>query len=119
MCPDDEKNVQQAKGMIQTAVFICGIPPQKWESLKSGHMEDIKPDDLAEDALMKIDIETTHAYSLEDGEFLGKSQGLLKLCEESKRTEVLHTAGHDVPRLPNEVDVLARAISTQCTALDG
>lgn len=119
MCPDDENNIRQAKSMIQGAVFICGILPQKWESLKSGHMEDIKPDDLTEETLMKIDIKTTHAYSLEDGEFSGQSQGLLKLCEESKRTEVLHTAGHDVPRLPDEVDILSRAISTQCRALDG
>lgn len=119
MCADDENNIQKAKTMIQSAVFICGVLPQKWEGLKSGHMEAIKPNDLAEDTVIKIDIRTTHAYSLEDSEFQHQSQGLLKLCEESNRTEVLHSAGHDVPRLPDEVDLLAKAISTQCRDLDG
>lgn len=108
LCEQTDNDIQTAKGMIKSAIFICGIPPQNWERLQSGQMEEIKPENIADE--MKIDIHTIHAYSLEDDQFPGRSQLLLELCKKEARVEILHTAGHDVPRKSDEVKVLAKAM---------
>lgn len=105
-----DESIRQAKDMIKSAVFICGIPPQNWERLQSGHLEETNPEDMTED--MKIDTHTIHAYSLEDDQFRGRSQLLLKLCKNGASVEILHTAGHDVPRKSDEVKALAKAMKT-------
>lgn len=117
MCPDKGETIQKAKKMIQAAVFICGILPQKWESLQRGQLEEIRPGDVTEE--MKIDIKTVHAYCLEDDQFQYQGQDLLRLCKESMTTAVLHTAGHSVPKSSDEVAMLARAIAAQCGVLHG
>ncbi|KAL1851395.1 hypothetical protein Daus18300_012577 [Diaporthe australafricana] len=115
MCPNTEANFEQAKSMIRTAIFICGILPQEWCSLRDGTFKETRADDMDEEK--KIDIETIHAYSMDDAEFRGQNEGLLELCKASTRTKFLHTAGHDIPRSPGEVEILARAIIAQATVL--
>ncbi|KAI7775822.1 FSH1 domain containing protein [Diaporthe eres] len=105
-----DESIRKAKDMVKSAVFICGIPPQNWEQLRSGHLEETNPEDLAED--MKIDTHTIHAFCLEDDQFPGRSQLLLKLCQNGASVKILHTAGHDVPRKSDEVEALAKAMAS-------
>lgn len=72
-------------------------------------MEQLKPDMLAQGS--KIRIRTVHAFSPQDVEFLQESKMLLELCAEETRVEVMHSAGHEVPRGADEVIVLAKAMA--------
>ncbi len=107
---DPDPALQRAKTMvIKAAVFICRIAPCNWTSLAGrGETRELGPGDVSADE--KIRISTVHAWSSEDKEYPGHDEMLLSMCAESTRTEIVHTAGHGVPRNADEVSVLARAI---------
>ncbi|KAI2628871.1 serine hydrolase FSH [Hypoxylon sp. NC1633] len=108
LCPGLDQELRKAQSMVKAAVFICGILPQKWESLQKGILEEIKPEDIPEE--MKINISTVHAYSQQDNEFGDQSEMLARMCVKGKMLSILHTAGHDAPKELEEVKALAEAM---------
>lgn len=109
LCVDSDPDIKKAQKMAKSAVFICGILPQNWESLKRGQMEQLKPDMVNQES--KIRIRTVHAYSHQDAEFLLESKMLLDLCARETKVEVTHSAGHEVPKRTNEIVALAKAMT--------
>lgn len=108
LSPENSGNLQTARKMVRTAIFICGTSPQKWESLQMGCLENLKPGDVSDQN--KIQIPTVHAYSLQDNDFGEESKTLVNFCHASNRQEVIHSAGHDVPKALDEINEIVKAI---------
>ncbi|PSN72075.1 hypothetical protein BS50DRAFT_583665 [Corynespora cassiicola Philippines] len=95
----------QAAGKIRTAFFVCGILPCDWTQLELGNLHIPQASEVGE----LIRIPTLHAWSANDTDYPGQSLGLVRMCNASLRTEVMHCAGHQVPSQLYEVTAIAAA----------
>ncbi|KAI0798929.1 serine hydrolase FSH [Xylaria sp. FL0064] len=114
LAEDGEPELRRAQEMIiKGVVLICGIRPMDWGALVKGQLRALAAEDVP--AERKIRVPTVHAWSREDNDYPGHSEALVQMCEERKRTEVLHGAGHDVPR---KVDDVAKLVATVKTVVE-
>lgn len=98
-----EENVM---GQIKSALFICGSLPCDWNQLQRGEVALLE----AEGVGRVIQTPTVHAWSLQDVEHSEQSKKLVRMCGERTRIEVIHSAGHNVPSLREEVLAVANAV---------
>ncbi|KAK7225805.1 hypothetical protein V2G26_013808 [Clonostachys chloroleuca] len=107
-CQDPDPELQEAKSMIESVVFLCGILPQRWESLERGEMEEIRPGDVPPHEMLSI--RAVHAWSPQDMQYAKQGEMLAGLFAGPWSLELTHSAGHSVPRETSEVVALAEAV---------
>ena len=95
-----------AESPFKFAVLICSCLPCDWDALQAGRLEFLDPTQVP--APMKIP--TIHCWSPEDMEYPGESRLVVEMCDASTRVNLQHSAAHNPPTQPREVNELAQAI---------
>ncbi|KAH8434625.1 uncharacterized protein LDX57_012267 [Aspergillus melleus] len=88
------------------AILLCSCLPCDWDALQMGRLEFVNPTQVT--GLIKIP--TIHAWSPQDTEYPGEGRLVVEMCDTSNRVNLQHSAGHNPPTQPDEVDKLAQAI---------
>ncbi|KAJ5539525.1 hypothetical protein N7513_007857 [Penicillium frequentans] len=88
------------------AILLCSCLPCDWDALQTGKLGFLDQTQVT----APIKLPTIHCWSPEDTEYPGESRLVVDMCDVSNRVNLQHSAGHNVPTQPGEVDKLAQAI---------
>jgi len=101
---------------IKSVVFMSASTlPCDWHELKKGNIRFLGMNDISG----SIDIPTLSVWSVEDAMSLGRADELMRMCNEKRRGEVHHSAGHGIPARGTEVGAVAAAIRQMMAQLPG
>ena len=94
------QNSEGKASAFQFAIFICGVPPFRWDK-----NDLVLPNETTE----RIRVPTAHILGAED---LGRQAGRMMhdLCEESSASLIYHKGGHTIPWDLQTTALIAEAI---------
>ncbi|KAI9040231.1 uncharacterized protein KD926_008432 [Aspergillus affinis] len=88
------------------AILLSSCLPCDWDALQMRRLEFMDPTQVT----APIKVPTIHCWSPQDTEYPGESRLVMEMCDASNRVNLQHSAGHNPPTQPGEVDKLAQVI---------